>query len=394
MATQRIGLIGTGDQARSYGAHIAANPRQFTFAAVASKSQDRMNSYADEFGVPAGARYANTEALVDSGVPLDGLIITSPDTTHEEVSLASMKLGIPILLEKPIADSVEGAYRVARAAESAGVDITVGLVLRYTPFYSKIKELIDDGAIGRLTQIDGRLVLKYTFSSTHFMRSHNRHRSDMGSFALSMCGHDFDIINWYVGDRATHIASFGGLDYFLPRDDAAMRCSECDRAPICPFYGPHAFADRPPSPYTDHCVYHIDKDIVDSQHFMIEYANGVRVSFSALFLGHRTRRELLIVGDEGEIRADLDRNEIEVDRFRPQQSWRFDLKAASSGPLGIPGLMDDLRNRIAGIEGESTATAEAGRESVVVGIGGDEAQRERRIVDLDGLRAEGAAAAA
>ena len=106
MAPQRIGLIGTGDQARSYGAHIAANPRQFTFAAVASKSQDRMNSYADEFGVPAGARYENTEALVDSGVPLDGLIITSPDTTHEEVALASMKLRIPLLLEKPIADSV------------------------------------------------------------------------------------------------------------------------------------------------------------------------------------------------------------------------------------------------------------------------------------------------
>ncbi len=392
MAPQRIGLIGTGAQARSYGAHIAANPRQFTFAAVASKSQDRMNSYADEFGVPAGARYASAEALVNSGVPLDGLIITSPDTTHEEVTLAAVELGIPILLEKPIADSVEGAYRVEQAAKSAGAHITVGLVLRYTPFYAKIKELIDDGAVGRLTQIDGRLVLKYTFASTHFMRSHNRHRSDMGSFALSMCGHDFDIINWYVGDRATRVASFGGLDYFLPREDAAERCSECDRAAICPFYGPHAFADRPPSEYSDTCVYHIDKDIVDSQHFMIEYANRVRVSFSALFLGNRTRRELMIVGDEGELRADLDRNEIEVDRFRPEQSWRFDLRAASSDPLGIPGLMHDFRERIAGIDGESTATAEAGRESVVVGIGGDEAQRAARIVDLDGLRATGAAA--
>ena len=100
----------------------------------------------------------------------------------------------------------------------------------------------------------------------------------------------------------------------------------------------------------------------------------------------------MIVGDEGELRADLDRNEIEVDRFRPEQSWRFDLRAASSGPLGIPGLMHDFRERIAGIDGESTATAEAGRESVVVGIGGDEAQRAARIVDLDGLRATGAAA--
>ena len=388
----RIGLIGTGAQARSYGAHIKENAREFTLAAVASKGLDKMNAYAGEFGVPADARYPNAEALIESEAGLDGLIITSPDTTHEDVTLATIGLGVPILLEKPIADSIAGAYRVAHAADVADVNITVGLVLRYTPFYAKIKELVDDGAVGRVTQIDGRLVLKYTFASTHFMRSHNRHRSDMGSFALSMCGHDFDILNWLVGDRATRMASFGGLDYFHPREDAALKCSECDRAAVCPFYGPHAFADRPPSQYEDTCVYHIDKDIVDNQHFLIEYANGVRVSFTALFLGIRTRRELLIVGDEGELRADLGRQEIEVDRFRPEQSWRFDLRAAGSGPPGIPGLMRDFKNRILGIEGESTAPLAAGRESVVLGIGGDEAQRNGGLIDLDGLRERAAAA--
>src|SRR3990172_7955219 len=209
---------------------MAQHGREFELVAVASRSPDRMHRYADEFGVPAGARYGSAEELIDSGPEVDGLIITSPDTTHEAVALAAMKARAPILLEKPIATSVEGAYRVASAADAAGVPIVVGLVLRYTPFYQKVKQLVTDGAIGRLVQIDGRLVLKYTFASTHFMRSPNRLRSETGGFAITMCGHDFDIINWLVGEQALRIASFGGLDYFLPRDDAALRCSECDRS--------------------------------------------------------------------------------------------------------------------------------------------------------------------
>ena len=394
MAPIRTGLIGTGARAHSYGNYISQNQEQFELAAVADIVTDKLDNYADEFHVPATARYSSVEELIDRGPELDAIVITTNDASHEMVALGAFEAGLPVLLEKPIAVSAEGAYRVVHAADAAGLSLTIGLVLRYTPFYRKVKELVDSGAVGRMIQVEAKEVLHVHHTATSFMREHYRLRQDCGSFVLTKCCHDFDIFNWIVGAKPARVASFGGLDYFLPRDDAAPRCSECDRTEVCPFYGPRAYGNRRSTPNTDLCVYHTEKDTVDNQNCLIEYDNGVRLAFSVMTLGARERREIHIVGDEGELRGDFGKNEIVVDRFWPTETWRFDLSTPAHGHGGGDvALMSDFHKQILGTaEGAPLASALAARESVVVGVGVDEAQRSGQTVELDKLRARGESA--
>ena len=391
MAVIRTGLVGTGQRARFYGNYISQNGEEFDLAAVADVIPANLRSYADEFDLPANSTYSGVEELIDRGPELDALVITTNDMSHEMVALKAFEAGLPVLLEKPIAASVEGAYRVVHAAEAASLSLTIGLVLRYTPFYRKVKELVDGGAVGRMVQVEAKEVLHFNHTGTSFMREHYRLRDDCGSFVLTKCCHDFDIFNWIVGSRPVRVASFGGLDYFLPRDDAALRCSECGRTQICPFYGPRAYANRHSSTNSDLCVYHTEKDIVDNQNCLIEYDNGVRLAFSIMTLGARERREIHIVGDEGELRGDFGKNEIVVDRFWPAETWRFDLSSPRNGHGGGDvSLMSDFRKQVLGsADGGPLASALAARESVVVGVAVDEAQRSGKIVDIAELRARG-----
>ncbi|MCY4110248.1 MAG: Gfo/Idh/MocA family oxidoreductase [Chloroflexi bacterium] len=394
MAPIRTGLIGTGARAHSYGSYISENQDEFELAAVADIVPDKLNGYADEYQVPASARYPSVEELLDRGPELDALVITTNDASHEPVAISAFQASLPVLLEKPIATSAEGAYCVVHGADSRGLSLTIGLVLRYTPFYRKVKELVDGGAVGRMIQVEAKEVLHVHHTATSFMREHYRRREDCGSFILTKCCHDFDIFNWIVGASPVRVASFGGLDYFLPRSDAALRCSECDRTHVCPFYGPRAYGNRRSTPNTDLCVYHTEKDTVDNQNCLIEYDNGVRLAFSVMMLGARERREIHIVGDEGELRGDFEKNEIVVDRFWPTETWRFDLSTPAHGHGGGDNaLMSDFRHQILGTaEGGPLASALAARESVIVGVGMDEAQRSGQTVELDQLRARGESA--
>ena len=133
---------------------------------------------------------------------------------------------------------------------------------------------------------------------------------------------------------------------------------------------------------------------MDNQNCLIEYDNGVRLAFSIMTLGARERREIHIVGDEGELRGDFGKNEIVVDRFWPEKTLRFDVSGPHHGHGGGDvALMSDFRNQVLGsADGGPHASALAARESVVVGVGVDEAQRSGQTVELDELRARGESA--
>ena len=174
MAPIRTGLIGTGARAHSYGSYISQNRDEFELAAVADIVPDKLNGYADEYRVPTAARYPSVEELLDRGPELDAIVITTNDASHEAVATSAFQARLPVLLEKPIATSAEGAYRVVHGADSRGLSLTIGLVLRYTPFYRKVKELVDGGAVGRMIQVEAKEVLHVHHTATSFMREHYR----------------------------------------------------------------------------------------------------------------------------------------------------------------------------------------------------------------------------
>ena len=116
----RIALIGAGSIGREHSLMLMKHPETL-LVGIADTSSDA-RSFATEHDIPF---FQNYEQMLDDLQP-DGAIIALPNTLHEEAGLACLSRKIPVLIEKPIADTVEAAFKIVDASESLCVPVLVG----------------------------------------------------------------------------------------------------------------------------------------------------------------------------------------------------------------------------------------------------------------------------
>jgi predicted dehydrogenase len=138
----RIAVVGAGQFGRKHIETVRKEPT-CTLAAVADPVQ------AADFGVPHYALYTE---MLEREKP-DGVIIATPNALHVPVGLACVARRIPMLVEKPVADTVEASRRLVDAAERARVPLLVGHHRRHNPLIEKARELVQGGALGRLAAV-------------------------------------------------------------------------------------------------------------------------------------------------------------------------------------------------------------------------------------------------
>ena len=138
----RIAVVGAGQFGRKHIDTVRKEPT-CTLVAVADPVQ------AADFGVPHYALYTE---MLEREKP-DGVIIATPNALHVSVGLACVARGIPMLVEKPVADTVDASRRLVDAAERARVPLLVGHHRRHNPIIEKARELVQGGALGRLAAV-------------------------------------------------------------------------------------------------------------------------------------------------------------------------------------------------------------------------------------------------
>ena len=105
------------------------------------------------FCAERGARHFDDVAGMLGSVRPDGLIIASPNSHHGANALAAIERGIPVLIEKPIAETVAAAQAIAGAAERSGVAVLVGHHRRHNPILQKVREIVQCGQLGRIATV-------------------------------------------------------------------------------------------------------------------------------------------------------------------------------------------------------------------------------------------------
>ena len=145
MAT-RVAVIGAGLIGRR---HLSVLLGDDGYAAVVADPSPAAESLAKEKGVPYYAAY---ERMLDE-TKLDGAVIATPNQMHVSAGLACIARKVPILIEKPIADSVPEALTLMAAADKAGVPVLTGHHRRHNPILKRAAEAIRDGAVGRVTAV-------------------------------------------------------------------------------------------------------------------------------------------------------------------------------------------------------------------------------------------------
>ncbi|HEU5324938.1 MAG TPA: Gfo/Idh/MocA family oxidoreductase, partial [Candidatus Limnocylindria bacterium] len=148
-----VGLVvlGAGDRGRgTYGRWCLEHPDRARVVAVADPDDERRAALAAEHGIPASATAVDWRDLLARPRLADAVVVATPDREHAAATIAALGLGYDVLLEKPIAPTLDEVRAVAEAAARSAGTVTVAHVLRYTPFFSAVKQAIEAGWIGEL----------------------------------------------------------------------------------------------------------------------------------------------------------------------------------------------------------------------------------------------------
>lgn len=151
MTIQRldIAVFGAGRIGRQHMLRLRASP-SCALAAVVDPSPEA-RALAREAGVPC---YTDPGALFDAG-RTDGVIIATPNALHVDQALACLAAGVPALIEKPVAHTLEAGERLVRAVERSGMPCLVGHHRAHSPIMALAREVVRGGRLGRLVAVMG-----------------------------------------------------------------------------------------------------------------------------------------------------------------------------------------------------------------------------------------------
>lgn len=248
-----------------------------------------------------------------------------------------------MLLEKPVVNNTAQLLDIQRTAEENGCLLMVCHVLRYTPFYRSIKQVIVDGTIGEIMHMETSENVGVAHSSNSYIRGKWNSEAKCGSsMLLAKCCHDLDLLCWLNSNtRPVKIASFGGRNFIIPEKapkNAGERCLvDCPNVDTCIYSAKSIYVktDRFPwyswdcinknyndisreekteslKTFNPHgvCAYKTGSDIVDNQALLLQFANGSTATHSMLQGAVRPCRLIRIMGTLGEIQG-----MIEDDKF-------------------------------------------------------------------------------
>jgi UDP-N-acetylglucosamine 3-dehydrogenase len=198
------GVIGVGSMGKNH-ARIYSQLKDVELVGVADTNEALAASVSRSYGCTS---YADYHDLLGRG--LNVLSVAVPTTLHRQVALDAIQRGVNVLVEKPIADTVENADALIRAARDNKVKLMVGHVERFNPAIAKLKEMIDVGLLGDVVSISAKRVGPY-----------NPRIRDVG-IILDLGTHDIDVMAYLRGKRIKEVYALAGSVVHSHEDHAII----------------------------------------------------------------------------------------------------------------------------------------------------------------------------
>ncbi|UJF36325.1 Gfo/Idh/MocA family protein [Paenibacillus hexagrammi] len=220
-------LVGAGGRARFFYSAIATDFRDSAeLAAFCDINQTRMDYakhlLADKYGYSEVRTYKANEfdIMIENEKP-DAVIVTSVDRTHHTYIIRALELGCDVITEKPMTVDEEKCRQILEAVERTGRNVRVAFNYRYAPHHTKVRELIEDGAIGEVNSVHFEWLLNTKHGADYFRRWH-RDKRNSGGLLVHKSTHHFDLVSFWIGSEPDTVFAFGDL-LFYGRDNAEKR---------------------------------------------------------------------------------------------------------------------------------------------------------------------------
>jgi predicted dehydrogenase len=306
MSALEIAILGCGSRGRTYAGIAVSFGDRYRITAAVDPVAQRREAVAGLSSSGTTRKFASTGEFFAAGRLADVLIIATQDVDHFEHASAALRAGYDILLEKPAAETLDRCESLDTLARALDRRIAVCFVLRYTPFYSTVKAVVESGQLGKIISIRASEGVEPFHQAHSFVRGHWSKSDAATPMIVAKCSHDADLLCWLAGSAPAGISSFGGLEWFRQANapsGAPPRCTDgCPAAPQCPYDAHRYLGDKrrwlgmvmdgaataddaairdflTSSPW-GRCVYHCDNDAVDHQVVATEMLNGVSASLT------------------------------------------------------------------------------------------------------------------
>ena len=339
-----VAIIGVGARgANAYGWQLNDATDKFNVVALCDILQERLDIFGKKFGVAEENRFLDEDEFFKER-RADVLLIATPDKCHIRHALKAFALGYDVMTEKPLTDDLDECHALLEAQKKSGSKALVCHVLRYAPAFVKAKEFLEEGAIGKLIQIEALERVGFWHQAHSYVRGNWRNLDCSAPMILAKCCHDLDLLQYYAGSKCKSISSVGDLTYFKQEnapEGSTDRCVNCPHMETCAFSAKRIYVDewhrreRPvdiwpfnvltTAPITEEklwkaiqegpygrCVFRCDNDVVDHQLTQMTFENGVKASLSMTGFTACGGRRIVFHGTEGEMILDEATNSLDV----------------------------------------------------------------------------------
>lgn len=370
-----IVAIGAGNRTNKYLKYVKQHPDKAKLVGVVELNEIRRNKIAEKFCLEPSACFTDYHDFFRSSLKVDAVMICTPENMHYEPCMMAIEAGYHVLLEKPIAQTPEECIAIGEAARRKNVIVTVCHVLRYHPYFIKLKELACSGELGNIISINHRTAVGVDRAAHSFVRGPWRKESETNPMLISKCCHDIDFLLWLTKTRCRKLTSFGSLRWFKSTnapEGSAHRCIDCQVESQCPFSAVDLYRirhdwianfDVPQGKNIDEvieeeleqglygrCIYHCDNDVVDHQIVSMEMESEVTINFSMDIFTLEDHRATQICLTEGEIEGD--ETQIKVRRFRGGEETIYDFSDIKHKPFHAGADLDLMADFIEAIQTE------------------------------------------
>ena len=408
-------LIGAGQRGMdAYAAYALQYPQRFRVVAVAEPDEARRTAMARSHKIPPERCFADWRPLLALGKIADCAMVCTQDRYHVEPAEAALKLGYHVLCEKPMHPEADQCIRLAEAAKASGKTLTICHVLRYSPFFTKIKELLEQGRIGELVAVQHIEGVAFWHQAHSFVRGNWRNGRESSPMILQKSCHDMDILLWLVGRHCRSVSSYGSLTHFRPENappGSTERCYDgCPHTGDCPYFcgkiyeedgglapgfrrvvaldgTPEAVAEALRTGPYGRCVYRCDNDVVDHQVVNLLFEGGVTASFTMCAFTYHCSRTINLMGTRGQILGDMEKNQITLWDFLTGNREEITIKTPRSGHSGSDTkLMEGFLRTVETDGAFQRSSAEMSLESHLMALAAEESRLTGKTVDLQAFR--------
>ncbi|MBQ9770333.1 MAG: Gfo/Idh/MocA family oxidoreductase [Lentisphaeria bacterium] len=264
------------------------------------------------------------EKMLEEQKP-DALIVVCMDSAHKHYIVEGLKHDLEVICEKPMTTNTKDALEIREVEKKSKGKLICTFNYRYTAAHTKLKEMILDGKIGRVTHVDLNWYIDIHHGASYFNRW-NRMRENSGSLSIHKSSHHFDLVNWWINGIPQEVHAFGALNHygpegpFNPSKKDGRHCTGCPEFRKCAyqtrftnrvknrtisddFFGPlkqdweKIFTDYTP----DKCLFDKEINIFDTYVVNVRYKSGAFLNYSANFSTPYEGYRLAINGTHGRL---------------------------------------------------------------------------------------------